>query len=52
MPKKLLIWALIAFAAFYLFTQPTNAANAVGGAFSAVGSAFSSVITFLTALFS
>jgi hypothetical protein len=52
MPKKLLIWALIAFAGFYLFTQPTNAANAVGGAFSAVGSAFQSVITFLSALFS
>ena len=52
MPKKLLIWALLAFAGFYLFTQPTNAANAVGGAFSAVGSAFGSVITFLTALFS
>jgi hypothetical protein len=51
MPKKLLIWSVIAFAAFYLFTQPANAANAVGGAFSAVGDAFSSVITFLTALF-
>ena len=52
MPKKLLIWSLIAFAGFYLFTQPTNAANAVGGAFSAVGDAFTSVIQFLTALFS
>ena len=52
MTKKLLIWSLIAFAGFYLFTQPANAANAVGGAFSAVGDAFGSVITFLTALFS
>ncbi|MEU4293907.1 hypothetical protein AB0E63_37295 [Kribbella sp. NPDC026596] len=52
MPKKLLIWSVIAFAAFYLFTQPANAADAVGGAFSAVGDAFQSVITFLTALFS
>jgi uncharacterized membrane protein len=51
-PKKLLIWSLIAFAGFYLFTQPENAANAVGGAFSAVGDAFGSIITFLTALFS
>ena len=52
MPKKLLIWLVIAFAAFYLFTQPENAAAAVGGAFSAVGDAFGSVITFLSALFS
>ncbi|GAB2667178.1 hypothetical protein [Kribbella swartbergensis] len=51
MPKKLLIWSVIAFAGFYLFTQPANAADAVGGAFSAVGDAFQSVITFLTALF-
>ncbi|GAA0600913.1 hypothetical protein HPO96_27110 [Kribbella sandramycini] len=51
MPKKLLIWSVIAFAGFYLFTQPTNAADAVGGAFSAVGDIFGSVITFLTALF-
>ena len=51
MPKKLLIWSVIAFAGFYLFTQPANAADAVGGAFSAVGDAFSSMITFLSALF-
>jgi uncharacterized membrane protein len=51
MPKKLLIWLVIAFAAFYLFTQPENAAAAVGGAFSAVGKAFGSLITFLSALF-
>ena len=30
MPKKLLIWLVIAFAAFYLFTQPENAAVAGG----------------------
>ncbi|TWD75284.1 hypothetical protein FB561_6722 [Kribbella amoyensis] len=51
MPKKLLIWSVIAFAGFYLFTQPAGAADAVGGAFSAVGDGFQSVITFLTALF-
>lgn len=51
MPKKLLIWLVIAFAAFYLISQPENAADAVTGAFSAVGDAFGSVITFLTALF-
>lgn len=48
--KKILIWVAIAFAAFYLFTQPVGAANAVGGAFSTVGDAFGSMITFLTAL--
>ncbi len=40
MPKKLLIWTVIAFAAFYLFTQPTSAAGAVRGAAGAVGEAF------------
>lgn len=51
MPKKLLIWALIAFAAFYLFTQPKNAGDNTQKAFGAVGDLFNSVITFLTALF-
>jgi hypothetical protein len=50
-PKKLLIWALIAFAGFYLFTQPKNAADAVGGAFSFAGDCATSVSTFLTELF-
>jgi hypothetical protein len=50
-PKKLLIWTVIAFAAFYLFTQPTSAAGAVRGAAGAVGDAFGSVITFLSSLF-
>lgn len=48
--KKWLIWAGIAFAGFYLFTQPVGAADAVGGAFSTVGEGFGSMITFLTAL--
>ena len=50
-PKKILLWTVIAFAAFYLFTQPTSAANAVRGAAGAVGTAFASVITFLSSLF-
>lgn len=50
MPRKLLIWLVIAFAAFYVFTQPENAAASVGGAFSAVGDAFSSAATFINAL--
>lgn len=44
------MWSVIAFAGFYLFTQPANAAVAVGGAFGAIGSAFESAITFLTSL--
>ncbi|HMI09582.1 MAG TPA: hypothetical protein VK497_04295 [Candidatus Saccharimonadales bacterium] len=51
MPKKLIIWILIALAAFWIFTEPESAADAVGRAFSAVGDAFGSVITFLSALF-
>jgi len=50
MVKKVLIWLAIAFAAFYLFTQPTGAANAVRGAASGVASAFGAVITFATSL--
>jgi hypothetical protein len=51
MPKKLLTWFVIAFVAFYLFTEPQNAADAVRGAFSAVGDAFGSLVTFFTSLF-
>jgi hypothetical protein len=50
-PKKLLIWTVIAFAAFYLFTQPENAAGAVRGAASGVGDAFGSIITFISSVF-
>lgn len=50
-PRRLLVWSVVAFAGFYLFTQPANAADAVGGAFATVGDAFESVITFLNALF-
>jgi hypothetical protein len=51
MPKKLVIWLVIAFAAFYLFTQPESAADLVGGAFAAVGDAFTKVIRFFKRLF-
>jgi hypothetical protein len=49
--KKLLMGLVIAFAAFYLISQPANAAEAIRGAAGAVGVAFESVIEFLTALF-
>jgi drug/metabolite transporter superfamily protein YnfA len=50
--KKFLMWTAIALLVFYIFSQPTNAANSFQRAFAAVGGAFDSVITFLTALFS
>lgn len=50
--KKILLGLVIAFAAFYLVTQPAGAADAIKGAAAAVGVAFESIIRFLTALFS
>lgn len=48
--KKLLLGLVVAFAAFYLFTQPVGAAEAIKGAAAAVGVAFESIIEFITAL--
>lgn len=50
--KKVLIGLVVAFAAFYLFTQPVGAADAIKGAAAAVGDGFEALIQFLTALFS
>jgi hypothetical protein len=49
--QKLLVGVVVAFAAFYLLSQPAGAADAVKGAASAVGVAFESIIEFITALF-
>jgi|KBSMisStaDraftv2_1062788.scaffolds.fasta_scaffold2738029_1 hypothetical protein len=49
--KKFVIVVLIAFAVFYMMTQPTQAADAVRGAVSIVGDAFESLIAFISALF-
>jgi hypothetical protein len=49
--KKLLGVAVIAFALFYLLTQPQSAADAVRSAVAIVGDAFDALITFVTALF-
>ena len=51
MVKKTLIWLAIAFAAFYLISQPSGAAGAIKGAVTGVEAAFNSVITFFTSLF-
>ncbi len=49
--KKLLGVVAIAFALFFLLTQPQSAADAVRGAGGVVQDAFNAVITFITALF-
>jgi hypothetical protein len=48
--KKLLGVAVVAFALFYLLTQPQSAAEVVRGAGGVVVDAFNSVITFISAL--
>ena len=47
--KKLLGGVVIAFALFYLLTQPQNAAEVVRGAGNVVGDAFNAVIAFISA---
>lgn len=49
--KKLVIAVAVAFAVFYMMTQPTQAADAVRGAVSVVGDAFESLVAFISALF-
>jgi hypothetical protein len=49
--KKLLGVIAIAFAVFYMMTQPAQAADAVRGAVAIVGDAFGSFVTFIAALF-
>jgi hypothetical protein len=48
--KKSVTLLAIAFAAFYLFTQPENAADAVRGAVGAVTDGYDAVIRFFNAL--
>jgi hypothetical protein len=48
--KKLLGGVAIAFALFYLLTQPAGAADVVKGAGGVVGDAFNAVISFFNAL--
>jgi hypothetical protein len=49
--KKLLGVVVIAFAVFYLFTEPKQAADVVRGAVTLLGDGFDRVVAFLTALF-
>lgn len=49
--KKLLGVVVIAFALFYLLTQPETAADGVRAGVEAVGDAFTALTAFVTALF-
>lgn len=48
--KRIVVLLVVIFALFYLFTRPTDAADAVKSAFRAVGTGFNAVITFFTSL--
>jgi hypothetical protein len=48
--KKVLIWAFVAFVAFYLFTQPNDSANVVTGALGLLQQAADSVVVFFDSL--
>jgi len=48
--KKSLAILVVAFAAFYLFSQPEKAADAIQGAFDAVLNGIDQIIAFFTAL--
>jgi hypothetical protein len=48
--KKVLTALVVAFALFYMLTQPQAAADVVRGAVGVVGDAFTATIAFITAL--
>ena len=48
--KKIAGWAVVVFLAWYLFTQPTAAGNAVHNLFDLLQQAGSSIATFLNSL--
>jgi hypothetical protein len=49
--KKGLTLVAVAFAAFYLFTRPEDAADALQGAAEGLRAAFEQIVRFLRALF-
>lgn len=49
--KRFLGGIVIAFLLFYLFTQPTEAANAVNGVFDLLRQAADAFVTFLRSVF-
>jgi hypothetical protein len=48
--KKVVGWAVVVFLAWYLFTQPAAAGNAVHGLLGLLQQAGSSIATFLNSL--
>jgi hypothetical protein len=48
--KKILGWAVVIFIAYYLFTQPTGAANTMQSIFHLLTDAGNSLATFLNSL--
>lgn len=49
--KKIVTWVAIAFVAFYLITNPEDAAGAIRGIGSFFATGFDAVIRFLTSVF-
>lgn len=49
--KKVVTWLVIAFVAFYLITNPEEAAGAVRGAGGLIGDGFEALIRFFTTVF-
>jgi hypothetical protein len=49
--RKVVLLVVIAFAAFYLLTQPEAAADAVRGAVDAIFDAFEQLVRFISRLF-
>ncbi|MBM7790486.1 hypothetical protein [Tenggerimyces flavus] len=49
--KKIVGWLAIALVAFYLITNPDDAAGAVRGIGGFISDAFQSIIAFLTSVF-
>ncbi len=49
--RKVLVVVVVAFAAFYLFTEPQASADVVRNAVGVLGDAFQAIVSFLTALF-
>ncbi|GAA0413247.1 hypothetical protein Acor_11190 [Acrocarpospora corrugata] len=49
--KQLVTYAIVAFVVFYLFTQPTGAANAVRGVMDGIGTGAGALAQFFNSLF-
>jgi hypothetical protein len=49
--KKIVTWVAIAFVAFYLISNPEDAAGAIRGIGSWFAQGFQAIITFLTSVF-